>query len=211
MLLVTGLALLAFIMRWPNLWTVPRFTDETLEAVLQNAWDRSLEHLPLPVVVTDLYAKILFRNRSAAPRLDDPHDEATSQHPVHAALADAMAQFRRHNRRVCVTPVDDPGREEQITVKSIRLGPRGEVSVSVLYTSTRDAAKKLPVWEVLSPREQEIAELVSHGFTTRQIAERAYVTENTVKQHAHAAYRALGVSSRTAAMVALAKMGIKGD
>ena len=32
-LLIGGLALLAFVVRWPNLWLVPRFTDETLEVL----------------------------------------------------------------------------------------------------------------------------------------------------------------------------------
>ena len=31
--LATGLALLALVVRWPNLWLVPRFTDETLEVL----------------------------------------------------------------------------------------------------------------------------------------------------------------------------------
>jgi 4-amino-4-deoxy-L-arabinose transferase-like glycosyltransferase len=33
LLLIGGLALLAFVVRWPNLWLVPRFTDETLEVL----------------------------------------------------------------------------------------------------------------------------------------------------------------------------------
>jgi 4-amino-4-deoxy-L-arabinose transferase-like glycosyltransferase len=32
-MLMTGLSLLAFVVRWPNLWLVPRFTDETLEVL----------------------------------------------------------------------------------------------------------------------------------------------------------------------------------
>jgi DNA-binding NarL/FixJ family response regulator len=49
------------------------------------------------------------------------------------------------------------------------------------------------------------------GLPNSEIARVLNISENTVKQHAHAAHRALGVSSRTEAMVALAKMGIKGD
>ena len=33
LVLMSGLALLAFVVRWPNLWLVPRFTDETLEVL----------------------------------------------------------------------------------------------------------------------------------------------------------------------------------
>src|SRR5688572_22778016 len=33
LLLMGGLGLLALVVRWPNLWLVPRFTDETLEVL----------------------------------------------------------------------------------------------------------------------------------------------------------------------------------
>src|SRR5687768_2871764 len=33
LLLMAGLALLSVVVRWPNLWLAPRFTDETLEVL----------------------------------------------------------------------------------------------------------------------------------------------------------------------------------
>ncbi len=51
----------------------------------------------------------------------------------------------------------------------------------------------------LSARQREILELVVEGLTNAQIAERLYLTESTVKQHLRAAYKVLGVSSRTKA------------
>jgi DNA-binding NarL/FixJ family response regulator len=56
-----------------------------------------------------------------------------------------------------------------------------------------------------------VLKLVTKGLSNSEIARQLSIAENTVKQHAHAAYRALGVSSRTEAMVVLAKMGIRGD
>jgi DNA-binding NarL/FixJ family response regulator len=63
----------------------------------------------------------------------------------------------------------------------------------------------------ITERQADVLKLVTKGLSNSEIARQLNIAENTVKQHAHAAYRALGVSSRTAAMVALAKMGIKGD
>ena len=63
----------------------------------------------------------------------------------------------------------------------------------------------------ITERQADVLKLVTKGLSNSEIARQLNIAENTVKQHAHAAYRALGVSSRTEAMVALAKMGIKAD
>lgn len=61
----------------------------------------------------------------------------------------------------------------------------------------------------LTARQTEILGLIVTGCSNREIAERLKLTEGTVKQHTHAIYQALGVSSRTEALVAAAKLGIK--
>jgi DNA-binding NarL/FixJ family response regulator len=63
----------------------------------------------------------------------------------------------------------------------------------------------------ITERQADVLKLVTKGLSNSEIARELNIAENTVKQHAHAAYRALGVSSRTAAIVALAKMGIRYD
>jgi DNA-binding NarL/FixJ family response regulator len=63
----------------------------------------------------------------------------------------------------------------------------------------------------ITGRQADVLKLVAKGHSNSEIAHELKISENTVKQHAHAAYRALGVSSRTEAMVVLAKMGIKED
>jgi DNA-binding CsgD family transcriptional regulator len=49
---------------------------------------------------------------------------------------------------------------------------------------------------LLSARQREILELVAEGLPNAQIARRLFVTESTVKQHLHKAYRTLGVRNR---------------
>lgn len=61
----------------------------------------------------------------------------------------------------------------------------------------------------LTPRQTEILRLIVAGCSNREIAERLQLTEGTVKQHTHAIYQALNVSSRTEALVAAAKLGLK--
>jgi len=50
---------------------------------------------------------------------------------------------------------------------------------------------------VLTPREVEIAVLVTQGLTNRQIAEELYVSERTVETHVRRILKKLGLHSRT--------------
>jgi DNA-binding CsgD family transcriptional regulator len=54
----------------------------------------------------------------------------------------------------------------------------------------------------LSPRELEVLEMTSLGFTNTQIAGRLDVTVHAVKFHLGSIYRKLGVANRTEAAVA---------
>lgn len=55
----------------------------------------------------------------------------------------------------------------------------------------------------LSPREQEVAQLVAQGLTNRQVAEELFLSPRTIDRHLSAAMRKLGVTSRTALAVAI--------
>ena len=63
--------------------------------------------------------------------------------------------------------------------------------------------KNLPAG--LSPREYEVARLVSEGGTNRDIGEKLFLTENTVKFHLKSVFQKLGVHSRRAVKNALYK------
>jgi DNA-binding NarL/FixJ family response regulator len=60
----------------------------------------------------------------------------------------------------------------------------------------------------LTVRQADVLKLLARGLANLEIARKLAISENTVKQHAHSAYRILGVSSRTEAMVVLARLGI---
>ena len=61
----------------------------------------------------------------------------------------------------------------------------------------------------LTERQTEVLCLMACGKSNRDIAEQLGLSEGTVKIHMTAAYRALGVSSRTQAMMVVAQRGIK--
>lgn len=56
----------------------------------------------------------------------------------------------------------------------------------------------------LTPREQEVLDLVGEGLTNQQIADRLYIEVGTVKNHVHSILQKLDVSSREDAAAYLA-------
>lgn len=56
----------------------------------------------------------------------------------------------------------------------------------------------------LTPRELEVLQLIADGLSTKEMAERLFVSENTVKTHTSRVFDKLGASRRTQA-VQLAK------
>ena len=55
----------------------------------------------------------------------------------------------------------------------------------------------------LTHRERQMLELVVEGLTNREIAERLYLAESTVKRHLSSTFRRLGVHSRREAAAAV--------
>ena len=53
----------------------------------------------------------------------------------------------------------------------------------------------------LSPREAEVIALITQGLTNQQIAERVYLSINSVKTYIRSAYRKIGVTSRSQAVI----------
>ena len=57
-------------------------------------------------------------------------------------------------------------------------------------------------WQSLgiTPRELEILELIAQGLSNKEIAERVFVSENTVKTHSSRVFDKLGARRRTQAV-----------
>ncbi len=60
----------------------------------------------------------------------------------------------------------------------------------------------------LTERQAQVLALMVRGLSNRDIAEQLELSEGTVKIHATAVFKALGVNSRTQALVAVARYGI---
>jgi DNA-binding CsgD family transcriptional regulator len=73
-----------------------------------------------------------------------------------------------------------------------------EVSVPTPATFTRNEEKLAAIG--MTRRELEILELIAKGLSNREIAERVFVSENTVKTHSSRVFEKLGAKRRTQAV-----------
>jgi DNA-binding CsgD family transcriptional regulator len=60
----------------------------------------------------------------------------------------------------------------------------------------------------ITPREHEILVLIAEGLSTREIAERLFVSENTVKTHSSRLFDKLGVNRRVQAVQKGRELGL---
>ena len=63
----------------------------------------------------------------------------------------------------------------------------------------------------LSPREAEVLALITQGLSNQEIADRVFISINTVKTYIRSAYRKIGVARRPQAVVWAVGNGFKPD
>ncbi len=74
-------------------------------------------------------------------------------------------------------------------------------AASKVLARMRDQATKADPLAELTPQERKILELIGEGLTNRQIGERMFLAEKTVKNYVSALFGKLGVERRTQAAV----------
>lgn len=82
------------------------------------------------------------------------------------------------------------GRPERVVVR--------EVSVPAALEFVRDERRREAMG--ITPRELEILELIAEGLSNKEIADRLFVSENTVKTHSSRVFDKLGAKRRTQAV-----------
>ena len=88
--------------------------------------------------------------------------------------------------------------QEKIVVKEIPVHVRVEVPVLVAAPFALDDSKRENLG--ITRRELEILELIAQGMSNREIAEKLFVSENTVKTHSSRVFDKLGAKRRTQAV-----------
>lgn len=81
-----------------------------------------------------------------------------------------------------------------------------EVPVPAASTFAPDAARIAALG--LTPRELEVLQLIADGLSNKEMADRLFVSENTVKTHTARVFGKLGASRRTQAVQLAKSQGI---
>ena len=63
-------------------------------------------------------------------------------------------------------------------------------------------------YDRLTPREMEVLKLIAEKLTNREIAQRLFISEHTVKAHAKAVFRKLHIDDRTQAIIMAREDGL---
>ena len=71
-----------------------------------------------------------------------------------------------------------------------------------------DSAEGLEALDQLSSREQEVLQALSEGYCNREIAQRLFISQETVKTHVSTVIGKLGVRDRTQAAVMALRLGL---
>ncbi|HKR63758.1 MAG TPA: response regulator transcription factor [Thermoanaerobaculia bacterium] len=88
--------------------------------------------------------------------------------------------------------------KEVVVVKEVRVRENGPFALNA--ENLRDAG--------LTPRELEILGLIAEGLSNREIGEKLFVSENTVKTHSSRVFEKLGVSRRVQAVQKGKELGL---
>ncbi len=99
----------------------------------------------------------------------------------------------------------------EVIVAALRLVAAGGVYVPP--EAIEDLAARMPLRTPresmdLTERQREVLRLILKGYNNERIATELAIAPNTVKQHAHAIFTVLGVSTRAEAVVAAVRHGL---
>ena len=100
----------------------------------------------------------------------------------------------------------DAPRDELL--RAVRSAAAGEAVLSPSVAARLLDQVRQPLKETVSQRELEVLQLVASGATNREVAERLFVSEATVKTHLLHIYAKLGVNDRAAAVGAAFEKGL---
>jgi DNA-binding NarL/FixJ family response regulator len=146
------------------------------------------------------------------------------------AATRALAEQAPHIKVLVLTTFDD---DEYVT-QALRCGAKGYLLKDTPSTELADAIRAIhrgytqfgpglmekafasaPIpadppeaFTQLTPREQEVLQLIATGCSNREIAEKLYISERTVKNHVNSLLRRLNLRDRTQVAILAAKWSL---
>lgn len=107
---------------------------------------------------------------------------------------------------------DTPSEEVAVAIRAVHKGytQMGPGLLEKMMATPTEAIAPPPLVlppeiEQLTPREREVLELIAQGLSNREISEKLYIAERTVKNHVNRVLGQLGVRDRTQAAILMNK------
>jgi LuxR family maltose regulon positive regulatory protein len=143
----------------------------------------------------------------AALRLEATMTDFPAWHDVELRILIARAAVRLSDAAGARTTLAAASRRLRLVPEAVALEAWLQDAWARLDAFTGPAGAPSPV---LTPAELRILQFLPTHFSFREIAERAFVSANTVKSHANAVYRKLDVSCRSEAVGRARDLGLLG-
>jgi PAS domain S-box-containing protein len=186
-----------------------------LAAWLGGDLDRALELVTVPAFVLDRNGTIRWQNKRCIELFGDFRGE-----PFTAPVAPQSEQIVRTEvakKLLGTTNVADyeatfrtrSGKLVPVEVHSVSIGNDARV-VGIFGIVDVDSAKAGPnaAPPELTPRQFEVLDALGRGCSTKQIAEGAFISQETVRNHVRSLLRALHVHSRLEAVAEARRRGL---
>jgi len=93
---------------------------------------------------------------------------------------------------------------EAVASGETALSPR--LAASMLTEVRRQTAS--PPDRIITPREEEVLQLIADGCSTPEVAEQLFISQKTVKNHLASIYQKLDARDRTQAVLQAVRLGI---
>lgn len=86
---------------------------------------------------------------------------------------------------------------------------RGEIALRTANGTThRNGNSRARTDALITPREEQVLQLITDGLSTTEVADRLFISQKTVKNHLASIYSKLGVRDRTQAVIEGVRQGI---
>jgi PAS domain S-box-containing protein len=179
---------------------------------------RGLEDLNVPAYAVDRFGVIRWINSAAKRLVGDIRGRQQSSLVVPEQAREAKESFLRKmmgtekSTEASVTVVDQSGRRVQIEVSSCALHEGHRIVGVFGVVSRRDETAPPKAHPHLTPRQNQVLQLLAHGHSTAQIAAELHLSIDTVRNHVRRMLRTLGVHSRIEALAVAHREGLlRGD
>lgn len=178
---------------------------------------RGLEDLNVPAYAVDRFGVIRWINSAAKKLVGDIRGRQQSSLVVPEQAREAKESFLRKmmgtekSTEASVVVLDQAGQRVQIEVSSCPLHEGHRiVGVFGLVRRRNEAAPPKP-HPHLTPRQNQVLQLLAHGHSTTQIAAELHLSVDTVRNHVRRMLRTLGVHSRIEALAVAHREGLLRD